>query len=79
MDLNEAIALLREALALRAPPHPDRSRSLDNLASAVQTRFQQHGGSRDLDEASPFIERHWLFMLYLIQIVGSHSTIWLVQ
>ncbi|PPQ92057.1 hypothetical protein CVT25_007488, partial [Psilocybe cyanescens] len=36
---------------LRPAPHPDRSISLDNLALALGTRFNQHGKQGDLDEA----------------------------
>ena len=50
-DLDEAISLHREALGLRAAPHPDRSRSLNNLAICAFTRFGQSGQREDLDEA----------------------------
>jgi hypothetical protein len=38
-SLAEAINLHRQALALRPSRHPQRSRSLHNLANAVMTRF----------------------------------------
>ena len=53
VDIDEAISLLRQALVLRLPPHPDYSGSLSNLASALWTRFKQQGQRTDLDEAIP--------------------------
>ncbi|KAJ7839402.1 CHAT domain-containing protein, partial [Mycena leptocephala] len=50
-DIDEAITLHREALEIRAAPHPDRGGSLNNLAAAVQTRFEQWGDPKDIDEA----------------------------
>jgi tetratricopeptide (TPR) repeat protein len=50
-DLEEAITCHREALALRPHGHPDRSSSLNNLANAVSTRFEQLGRMEDLEEA----------------------------
>lgn len=50
-DLDEAVSLHRQALALRPPPHPDRSVSLTNLGQTLQTVFAQGGQQRDLDEA----------------------------
>jgi hypothetical protein len=50
-DLEEAITCHRQALALRPHGHPNRSDSLNNLANAVSTRFQQLGGMEDLEEA----------------------------
>ncbi|KAF8903428.1 tetratricopeptide repeat-containing protein [Gymnopilus junonius] len=38
-------------LELRPTPHPDRSSSLNNLAIALHSRFQQQGALNDLDEA----------------------------
>ncbi|EPT05738.1 hypothetical protein FOMPIDRAFT_1111310, partial [Fomitopsis schrenkii] len=38
-DLDSAITLHREALELRPAGHPDRSSSLNNLATALHTRF----------------------------------------
>ncbi|KAI0037312.1 hypothetical protein FA95DRAFT_1529493, partial [Auriscalpium vulgare] len=43
--------LHREALNLRPPGHPDRSSSLNDLAGAVKTQFEQLGRMRDLEEA----------------------------
>jgi hypothetical protein len=54
-DLNEAITLNRESLALRPPGHPGRSRILGNLAEELHTRFQQAGREEDLDEAIDFL------------------------
>lgn len=50
-DVDDTIYFLRQALELRLPPHPDRSGSLSNLASALWTRFKQEGQHTDLDEA----------------------------
>jgi tetratricopeptide (TPR) repeat protein len=41
----------REALGLRHEAHPLRSSCLDNLACALQTRFEQSGQRHDLDMA----------------------------
>jgi hypothetical protein len=50
-DLEEAITSHREALTLRPPGHPNRSKSLDNLAScSVHTRYKQLGRMEDLEE-----------------------------
>ncbi|KAF9231843.1 CHAT domain-containing protein, partial [Melanogaster broomeanus] len=54
-DLDEAIEHHQNALQLRPEGHPQRSYSLDNLANALRTRFQQRGDGTDLDEA---IEHH---------------------
>ena len=35
--------MLHESLSLCPTPHPDRSRSLDNLASALPDRFRKTG------------------------------------
>jgi tetratricopeptide (TPR) repeat protein len=51
-DLDEAVELLRAALALSSPDHSHRSISLHNLANSLQTRFQQQHLSSDLEEAS---------------------------
>ncbi|KAH0825948.1 TPR-like protein, partial [Lanmaoa asiatica] len=50
-DLNEAIVLDRDALALCPPGHPDRSTSLGNLAVHLSTRYNQLGAMEDLNEA----------------------------
>jgi tetratricopeptide (TPR) repeat protein len=47
-DLDEEITAFRHGL--EPAPHPDRSGSLNNLANALQTRFNQRGASNDLDE-----------------------------
>ncbi|KAF8177479.1 CHAT domain-containing protein [Mycena galopus ATCC 62051] len=54
-DLEEAIELHREALALHVPPHPHRGGSLNDLANALETRFEQKKKLNDIDEA---IELH---------------------
>ncbi|KAG2738274.1 hypothetical protein P692DRAFT_20882755 [Suillus brevipes Sb2] len=50
-DLDQAIALHREALALRPVGHTDRSSSLNNLASGLSTHFDHRGNAEDLDQA----------------------------
>ncbi|KAG2738703.1 hypothetical protein P692DRAFT_201873766, partial [Suillus brevipes Sb2] len=53
-DLDQAIALLREALALLAllpVGHTDRSSSLNNLANRLSIRFYHRGNAEDLDQA----------------------------
>ncbi|KAG2336874.1 TPR-like protein [Suillus weaverae] len=49
-DLDQAIALQREALALRPVGHTYRSRSLSNLATGLFSRFERRGNEEDLDE-----------------------------
>ncbi|KAG1747616.1 TPR-like protein [Suillus lakei] len=49
-DLDRAIALEREALALCPVGHTDRSLSLNNLANRLSTRFSHRGNDGDLDE-----------------------------
>ncbi|KAJ3512641.1 hypothetical protein NMY22_g15273 [Coprinellus aureogranulatus] len=46
-DLSEAIVLYRRALFLRPPGHPDRSQSLNNLASSLS----ETGSPEDLQES----------------------------
>ncbi|KAF9234805.1 CHAT domain-containing protein [Melanogaster broomeanus] len=50
-DLDEAIQHHRTALQLRPEGHPDRSHSLNNLATVLSKRFEQRGDGKDLDEA----------------------------
>ena len=50
-DIEEAIVLDREALSLCPKGHPDRSRSLNNLADGLSTRYKQLGEMQDLHEA----------------------------
>ncbi|KAF8436265.1 hypothetical protein L210DRAFT_989995 [Boletus edulis BED1] len=50
-DLEEAIALGRQALELRPEGHPNRSTSLNNVAADLSARYKQLGGTEDLDEA----------------------------
>jgi transketolase len=38
-DLDEVLALERDALELRPKGHPDRAISLSNIASSLHTRF----------------------------------------
>ncbi|KAJ7274725.1 CHAT domain-containing protein [Mycena rebaudengoi] len=48
---NEAITSLRDALERHAAPHPERGMSLNNLANALQARFEQDNDPKDIDEA----------------------------
>jgi len=48
-DLDKEIIAFRRGL--EPAPHPDCSTSLNDLANALQTRFEQRGASNDLDEA----------------------------
>ncbi|KAJ7215907.1 CHAT domain-containing protein [Mycena pura] len=56
-DINKAIELYRQALALRHPPHPHFARALNNLGFAILVRFTvpagfaQQGDIRDINEA----------------------------
>ncbi|KAG1724866.1 CHAT domain-containing protein [Suillus lakei] len=47
LDLDEAMTLIRETLAL----YPRRSMSLNTLANGLIARFEQRGNYQDLDEA----------------------------
>jgi hypothetical protein len=48
-DLDEEITAFHHCL--EPAPNPVRSTSLNNLATALQTHFEQRGASNDLDEA----------------------------
>jgi tetratricopeptide (TPR) repeat protein len=50
-DLEEGITCHREAVALCPRSHPNRPCSLNNLANAMFTRFEQLGRMEDLEEA----------------------------
>ncbi|KAG2151628.1 TPR-like protein [Suillus bovinus] len=50
-DLDEAIVLDREMLALHPVGHPDRFMPLNNLAAHLSSRFKHRGNEEDLDEA----------------------------
>jgi CHAT domain-containing protein len=50
-DLEEALTLERNALELLPQGHPDRARSLDNLARYLHARFHQLRTLSDLEEA----------------------------
>ncbi|THH13180.1 hypothetical protein EW146_g7015 [Bondarzewia mesenterica] len=56
--MNNPASLLekrfRQALDLHPAPHPDRSTSLNNLASALRIQFGQTGQLGDLEEAISF-------------------------
>ncbi|KAG1856604.1 CHAT domain-containing protein [Suillus tomentosus] len=51
IDLDQAIALHREALALLLVGHKDRSKSLNNLANGLSSCFEHRGNDEDLDQA----------------------------
>lgn len=74
-DIVEALELHREALALRQSPHPDRGMSLNNLAAAIQTRFEQQGNAVDVTEAIELHKEALALIHLLIQIMGCLSTI----
>jgi CHAT domain-containing protein len=50
-DLDQAIVLVREALALRPVGHAERPSSLGNLANHLSTRFDHRGNAEDLNES----------------------------
>ncbi|KDR68042.1 hypothetical protein GALMADRAFT_146776, partial [Galerina marginata CBS 339.88] len=50
-DLKDAISFYREALTLRPPGHPNRSKSLNTLGITLKTRFDQLGQIEDLEDA----------------------------
>ncbi|KAG2008768.1 mucin-like protein 1 [Coprinopsis cinerea AmutBmut pab1-1] len=54
LDLDEAIAFGRGALALRPHPHPERSRTLYSLAVHLSERFGKQGDLADIDDAIAF-------------------------
>ncbi|KAJ7500919.1 CHAT domain-containing protein [Mycena galericulata] len=51
VDINEAIVLHREALALHCPPHPDRGDSLQALALCLAMMYQRTHDGHDLETA----------------------------
>ncbi|KAG2136549.1 CHAT domain-containing protein [Suillus bovinus] len=50
-DLDQAITLQMEALALHPVGHTHRSTSLNNLANQLSSRFEHRGNDEDLDQA----------------------------
>ena len=50
-DLDEALALQRNALELLPHEHPERSALLNTIAIYFHTRIEKHGTLPDLDEA----------------------------
>ncbi|KAG1848303.1 CHAT domain-containing protein [Suillus subalutaceus] len=50
-DLDLALALQREVLALHPVSHTDRSKSLNNLAYGLSSHFEHRGNDEDLDQA----------------------------
>lgn len=55
-DLDEAVTFHLEALSLWPLDHSNRSVSLDNLASAVLTRYDQSGRIEDLEGAITYYQ-----------------------
>ena len=53
MQGDEAIVFYREMLGLCPSPHADRFRCLNNLTSALQTRFSQTHDIETINEAIP--------------------------
>jgi tetratricopeptide (TPR) repeat protein len=53
-DLDEAIRLRREVLALYQPGHPVRVGCLSGLAWDLTLRYEAHSNNRDLEEAIHF-------------------------
>ncbi|MGD9486312.1 tetratricopeptide repeat protein, partial [Streptomyces sp. TRM70308] len=50
-DLNQAVAVAREAVEAVPSGHPDRAALLNNLGSALRARFERTGDLADLDHA----------------------------
>ena len=50
-DLEEAIALLRQAVGATPDDHPERAGRFSNLGIALRSRFDRSGTLTDLDEA----------------------------
>ena len=55
-DLEESVALYRQALVLLPAAHPDPSASLNKLASALSTQFEQKGQLADLEDSVAFYQ-----------------------
>ncbi|KAF8193024.1 tetratricopeptide repeat-containing protein [Pholiota molesta] len=53
-SLDEVISIFRRTLLLLPTPHPDRSMLLNNLATALRSRFQHRGVPTDLDQSISF-------------------------
>jgi hypothetical protein len=54
-DLDESIALIREAAAITEAEDPGRESVLTNLAGALMARFSARGDPRDFAEASALL------------------------
>ncbi|KAG2153595.1 CHAT domain-containing protein [Suillus bovinus] len=50
-DMDQAITLQTEVLSLHPVGHTDRSKSLNNFANQLSSRFEHRGNEEDLDEA----------------------------
>jgi len=57
MNLDSAIQLMEQSLALTTDGTPARIMCLNTLGIAMQTRFEQTGSTRDLDSAIKVIEQ----------------------
>ncbi|KAJ7913657.1 CHAT domain-containing protein [Mycena leptocephala] len=68
-DIDEAIRLQREALKLRESPNLRRDSSLNNLAGAIQTRYQNHTQRvpKDINEAIQLYRE-------AVELCGSESS-----
>jgi tetratricopeptide (TPR) repeat protein len=53
-DLEKSIGFYKHALELFPGSHPNRSASLNNLANALSTRFEQTGQLPDLEDSIGF-------------------------
>ncbi|KAG1893661.1 uncharacterized protein F5891DRAFT_1131179 [Suillus fuscotomentosus] len=72
-DLDEAIALHREALVLCPIGHTHRSMSLNKLANRLSTRFQHQHNGEDLDQAISL----YMEALALCLVGHTHRSMWL--
>ncbi|MFF2901111.1 hypothetical protein, partial [Streptomyces sp. NPDC057966] len=50
-DLDQAVAVARQAVEVAASGHSDRAALLNNLGSALRARFERTGDHADLDQA----------------------------
>ncbi|MFH8477209.1 tetratricopeptide repeat protein [Streptomyces sp. NPDC018000] len=50
-DLDQAVAVARQAVEVAPSGHPDRAALLNNLGSALRARFERRGDLAGLDQA----------------------------
>ncbi|KAJ7731070.1 tetratricopeptide repeat-containing protein [Mycena metata] len=60
-DIEDAIVLFREAVALSTQSHPNRDSFLHNLGTAVKSRFERRGDRKDMDEAIELLNQALVF------------------